>query len=100
MKIKESVKSDKYLDLARELRKLRNMKVKMIPTVIRVLWMIPKGLEREHEEMKIEGRTETIQTIAILRSASIPRRILETWRDSDSCERPSANAGVKDSQEA
>ena len=35
VKLKESEKEDKYLDLARELKKLWNMKVKVIPIVIR-----------------------------------------------------------------
>ena len=33
MKLKESEKNDKYLNLARELKKLWNMKVMIIPTV-------------------------------------------------------------------
>ena len=45
VKLKESEKKDKYLDLTRELKKLRNMKVMMIPIVIGVLVTITKGLE-------------------------------------------------------
>ena len=37
VKLKESEKRDKYLDLARELKKLRNMKVAVIPVVIDAL---------------------------------------------------------------
>ena len=36
MKLKECEKRYKYLDLARELKKLRNMKVTIIPIVINV----------------------------------------------------------------
>ena len=43
-KIKESEKGDKYLDLVRELKKLWDMRAKVIPVGIGVLWMIPKGL--------------------------------------------------------
>ena len=41
---KESKKKDKYLDLVRELKKLWNMKVAVIPIVIGVLGTITKGL--------------------------------------------------------
>ena len=77
MKIKESKKREKYLDLARELRKLWNMRLAVIPVVIGVIGTIPKGLERELEELKIGGGIETIQTTALLRSARILRRVLE-----------------------
>ena len=48
----------KYLNLARELRKLWNMKVTVVPTVTGALGVIPRGLE----EMEIEGWTKTTQT--------------------------------------
>ena len=43
MKIKENEKRDKFLDLARELKKLWNMRVTVIPIVIDALGTIPKG---------------------------------------------------------
>ena len=43
-KLKESEKKDKYLDLVRELKKLWNMKVTIIPIVIGVLGTVTKGL--------------------------------------------------------
>ena len=46
MKIKENEKISKYFDLARELRKLWNMRVMMLPIVIGTLGMVPKGIER------------------------------------------------------
>ena len=42
--LKESAKKDKYLDLARELKKLWNMKVTIVPIVIGALGAITKGL--------------------------------------------------------
>ena len=45
-KIKESEKKDKYLDLARELRKLWNMRMTVVAVVIGALGTVPKGLER------------------------------------------------------
>ena len=72
VKIKENEVWDKYLDLARELKKKQwSMIVTVIPIVI--------GLVRELEELKIGGRIESIQTTALLRSARILRRVLETW---------------------
>ena len=44
LKLKESEKKDKYLDLARELKKLWNMKVTIIPIVIGAFGTIIKGL--------------------------------------------------------
>ena len=42
--LKESEKKDKYLNLARELKKLWNMKVTIVPIVIGALGTITKGL--------------------------------------------------------
>ena len=42
--LKESEKKDKYLDLARELKKQWNMKVMIVPIVIGALGTITKGL--------------------------------------------------------
>ena len=43
-----------------------------------VVYTIPKGLERGLEKMEIGGLIETIQTIALLRSARILRRVVKT----------------------
>ena len=44
IKLKESEKKDKYLDLARELKKLWNMKVTIIPIEIGAFGTVTKGL--------------------------------------------------------
>ena len=44
IKPEECEKKDKYLDLARELKKLWNMKVKIIPIVIGAFGRVTKGL--------------------------------------------------------
>ena len=62
VEIKESEKINKCMDLTRELRKLWNMKVTVIPIVISVLGMVLKGLERGLEELEIRRWIETIQT--------------------------------------
>ena len=79
--LKEGEKKDKYLDLARELKKLCNMKVTIVPTVIGALGTITKGLLKGLEDLEVGGRVETIQTTALLRTARILRRVLETWGD-------------------
>ena len=79
--LKESEKKDKYLDLAKELKKLWNMKVTIVPIVIGTLGTITKGLLKDLEDLEIGGRVETIQTTALLRTARILRRVLETWGD-------------------
>ena len=80
-KLKESEKKDKYLDLARELKKLWNMKVTIVPIVIGAFGTITKGLLKGLEDLEVGGRVETIQTTALLRRAKILRRVLEIWGD-------------------
>ena len=98
---KESEKKDKYLDLARELKKLWNMKVTIVPIVIGALGTITKGLFKILEDLGVGGRVETIQTAALLRTARILRWVLETWGDLLSLklhQKPSANTDVKNSK--
>ena len=78
IKLKESEKRDKYLDLARELKKLWNMKVTIIPIVIGAFGAVTKGLLKGLEDLEFGGRVETIQTTALLKTARILRRVLET----------------------
>ena len=78
IKIKECEKKDKYLDVARELKKLWNMKVTIVPIVIGAFGTITKGLLKGLEDLKVGGRVEAIQMTALLRTARILRRVLET----------------------
>ena len=100
VKLNEGEKKDKYLNLTRELKKLCNMKVTVIPIVISALGTVTKGLVQGLEDLEITGRVETIKTTELLRSIRLLRRVLETWRgllSLDSSEWPSANADVKNS---
>ena len=81
VKLKECEMRDKYLDFARELKKLWNMKVTIIPKVIDALGTVTLGLVQGLEDLEITGRVETIQTTALLKSARILRRVPETWGD-------------------
>ena len=69
---------DKYLDLARELKKLWNMKVTVIPIVIGALGTITKGLVMGLGDLEIKSRVEITHTTALFRSARMLRRVLET----------------------
>ena len=51
--LKESEKKDKYLDLARELKKLWTMKVTIVPIVIGALGTVTKGLLKGLEDLEI-----------------------------------------------
>ena len=69
IKMKESgEKRDKYLDLARELRKIWNMKVTIIPILIGAFGTVTKGLLKGLEDLEVGGRVEIIQTTALLNS--------------------------------
>ena len=57
------------------------MKVTIVPIVIGVLGTITKGLSKGLEDLEVDGRVETIQTTALLRTVGILRRVLETWGD-------------------
>ena len=79
------------------------MKVTIIPIVNRALGKVTLGLIRRQEGLKMRGRVERIQTTALLRSARILRRVLETgdWRrlavTPTPMKAPSADADVKNS---
>ena len=81
IKLKESEKKDKYFDLARELKKPWNMKVTIIPIFIGAFGTVTKWLLKELEDIEVAEWVETIQTTALLRTARILRRVLETWGD-------------------
>ena len=76
--LKECEKEDKYPDLAREPKKLWNMQVTIIPIVIGAFGTVTKGLLKGLEDLEVGGRVETMQTTALLRTARILRRVLET----------------------
>ena len=81
-KLKENEKTDKYLDLARKLKKKNCVTWKYGYTNYR--WCsgtVNKGLLKGLEDVEIRGWMETIQTTALLRSTRILRRALENWGD-------------------
>ena len=78
IKLKECEKKDNYLDLARELKKLWDKKVTIVPIVIGTFGTVTKVLLKGLEDLEVGGRMETIQMTALLRTARILRRVLET----------------------
>ena len=76
IQLKEIEKQNKYMVFAWELNKLWDMEVAVIPIVIGT---VAKRFVQRLEDMEIRGRVETIQTTALLRSARILKRVLETW---------------------
>ena len=52
---KECEKKDKYLDLARELKKLWNMRVTILLIVIGAFGTVTKGLLKELEDLEVGG---------------------------------------------
>ena len=55
------------------------MKVTIKPIVIDAFGTVTKWLFKGLKDLEVDGRVETIQTTALLRTASIMRRILEAW---------------------
>ena len=69
-----------------------------VPIVIGAFGTITKGLLKGLENLEVGGRVETIQMTALLRTARILRRVLETCCHSKSSEKPSANTDLKSSK--
>ena len=82
IKLKECEKKEKkYLNFARELKELWNMKVIIIPIVIGAFGTVTKGLLKGLEHLEVGRRVETIQTTALLKTVRILRKVLVTWGD-------------------
>ena len=58
IKMKECEKKDKYFDLARELKKLRNMKVTIVPIAIGALGTVTKGLLKGLDDLEVGARVD------------------------------------------
>ena len=56
VKIKESEMIDKYLDLARELKKLWDIRVTEVPIVIDALGTVPKKKDWRNRKLEKESR--------------------------------------------
>ena len=59
VKLQENEKKDKYHNLTRQLKKLRNMKVTIIPIVIGALFTVTEGLLKILEDLEPRVRVKT-----------------------------------------
>ena len=78
--ILEQEKTEKYQDLRREWKKMWNMKVNITPIVIGAMGAIPKKLRKRLEQLGIKTRLVEQQKSAILYTARILRKVIETSR--------------------
>ena len=74
---KEKDKIEKYQDLGRELQKIWNAKVKIIPLVVGSLGAIPKQFGNRLKQIGITVGTAQIERTVLLGTARILRNILE-----------------------
>ena len=74
---KEKDKIEKYKDLGRELQKIWNVKVKIIPLVVESLGAIPKQFGNRLKQIGITVGTAQVQKIVLLGTARILRKVLE-----------------------
>ena len=73
----EKDKIEKYQELGRELQKIWNVKVRIIPLVVVSVGAIPKQFDNRLEQIGITAGTEQVQKIIILGTARILRKVLE-----------------------
>ena len=74
---KEKDKIEKYQDLGRELQKIWNVKVKIIPLVVGSLVAIPKQFDNRLKQIGITAGTAQVQKTVSLGTARILRKVLE-----------------------
>ena len=74
---KEKDKIEKYQDLGRELQKIWNVKVKIIPLVVGPLGAIPKQFGNRLNQIGIAVGTAQVQKTVLLGTARILRKLLE-----------------------
>ena len=74
---KEKDKIEKYQELGRELQKIWNVKVKIIPLVVGSLGAIPKQFDNRLKQIGITAGTAQVQKTVLLGTARILRKVLE-----------------------
>ena len=74
---KEKEKIEKYQDLRRELQKIWNVKVKIIPLVVCSLGAIPKQFGNRLKEIGITAEIGQVQKTVLLGTARILKKVLQ-----------------------
>ena len=69
--VNNSYDNNNYQDLSRELKKLWNMKVTIIPIMVGAFGTVTKRLSKGLGDLEIIRRVETIQTTTLLRTTRI-----------------------------
>ena len=76
-KEKEAKKVEKYQNLARELRRMWEVKTKVVPIVLGALGTVPLRLKGNLKGIGVDTSITLIQKSALLGSARILRKVLE-----------------------
>ena len=74
---KEKEKIEKYEELGRELQKIWNVKVKIIPLVVGSLGAVPKQCGNRLKQVGIIAGTAQVQKTVLLGTARLLRKVLE-----------------------
>ena len=74
---KEKDKIEKYQELGRELQKIWNVKVRIIPLVVSSLGAIPKKFGNRLKQIGITAGTAQVQKTVLLERARTLRNVLE-----------------------
>ena len=74
---KEKDKIEKYQDLGRELQKIWNVKLKIIPLVVGSLVAIPKQFRNRLKQIGITALAAKVQKTVLFGTARILRKVLE-----------------------
>ena len=74
---KEKEKIEKYQDLRRELQKISNVRVKIIPLVVGSLGAIPKQFGNRLQEIGVIAEIGQVQKPILLGTARILRKVLK-----------------------
>ena len=74
---KEKDKIEKHQDLGRELQKIWNVKVKIIPLAVVFLGVIPKHFGNRLKQNGITAGTAQVQKTVLLGTARMLRKVLE-----------------------
>ena len=71
-------KFQKYQDLAREIKRIWQIKVQVTPPVVGTLGTIPRALKANLEEIVVDVGIDLLQKSVLLGSETILRKVLES----------------------
>ena len=74
---RRKIRKKKYQELQRELQKIWNIKLKIIPLVVSSLGAIPKQFGNRLKQIGIVALTAQVQKTILLGTARILRKVLE-----------------------